>query len=178
MNDDSVFGNYYQPSEEPSQLPQGVDYSVWEYSYDISDYESSDNLPSADDLPELIPDDSDNFSSDDCLWQCPQVADIEHVIHGLDECEEKQAYQTLLDHNTTNREASSDWFPFTNELAFFLFIGRYDPDLAITRSITDYFLMILHTMQQNGVIAADYFIPKSASTVEKWWQYIPQPPLS
>ena len=95
MNDDSVFGNYYQPSNEASQLPADVDYSVWDFNYDISECESSDH----DDLPELIVDDSDNFSSADHVWHFPQVEDIERILHALDESEEKQAYQTKWSHS-------------------------------------------------------------------------------
>ena len=89
----------------------------------------------------------------------------------------KKGWEALLNQKTSIPDASNEWFPFPNALYLFLFIGRYDPSLAITRNIIKYFIKILKTLQNQGFIAPIYKIPSDGSEIERLWEHLPQLPL-
>ena len=55
----------------------------------------------------------------------------------------KDAWTSLLSFEKKYQNSSNDWFPFINELCLFLFIGRFDAKLGITREIMNFFLIQL-----------------------------------
>ena len=95
-----------------------------------------------------------------------------------DDKDVKQAWVNLLQQETDIPGATYEWFPFPNALYLLLFIGRYDPTLAITRNIINYFIKILKTLKQQGFISNNYKIPGDGSEVERLWSHLPQLPLS
>ena len=137
---------------------------------------NSDNDSDNDDINSNDSDNNDN-EADVRIW--PPTAQVTALLDTLpDNDPNKIAWQTLIDHNKWNSKADPDWYPFRNELHFLLFLARFDPNLGITRQIIQIFLDILQTLQKNGHITDTYNIPKHATTVEKWWQFIPKPPIS
>ena len=100
--------------------------------------------------------------------QAENKYDDEHV---------KQAWETLLQQKTSIPDSTHEWFPFPNALYLFLFVARYDPTIVITRNIINFFIKILKTLQQQGVIKPDYNIPSDGIVIERLWEHIPQLPL-
>lgn len=169
--------------------PRVADIEAVQQSFD-SDQESqhavldltlSDNTDSHDNISEHynneINSDTDSYSDSDD-WDFPTPDDVSQEINQLENLNpNKLAWQALLEHDDENSKAHVDWYPWRNELCMLLFLCRYDPTYGMTRNIIQCFLDILRTMKKNGHITANYFIPKDASTVEKWWKFIPKPPI-
>ena len=127
--------------------------------------------------------DSDPSSSQSCYssereYRIPTEREMIEMLQQLtDDNPTKRAWTNLIEFKEANKNATAEWFPFENELGLLLFVGRYDPQLSITRAIIQFFIKILRTLQENGHLNANYSIPKDASTVEKWMKNIPTPPI-
>lgn len=122
---------------------------------------------------------SSSLSSDNNQWRFPTTQQIREEINNLpqqDPC--RLAWESLLTSAIANDKDTPEWSPFNNGLCFMLFLLRYHPTLAVTRETMDNFLLILLTLQQQGIIDDEYYIPKCATTIEKWWCFIPKPPTS
>ena len=118
----------------------------------------------------IIDHDNDNW---------PNTTQILNLINELpDNDPNKIAWDSLINNQEESKNANiNDWYPFRNELCFLLFVGRFDPDRAITRQTMTYFCSILRTLQQNGHLNEDYFVPKNGNLIETWWKYLPTPPM-
>ena len=110
--------------------------------------------------------------------QPPTLEAIQQLLSQLPKTNlTKQAWQALLDKNKHPHGYSTEYFPFWNELCCFLFLGRYDDKLGITRNILDFFIVILKTLQTSGIVSQDYYIPASGAVIEEYWQNLPQVPV-
>ena len=89
----------------------------------------------------------------------------------------KQAWEALLKKNKHPHAYSNDWFPFINGLCTFLFVGRYDPKIGLTRAVVDFIIVIFKSLKQAGIIANDYYVPASGALIEEYWENLPQVPL-
>lgn len=143
------------------------------------------NMNNMENKPEVSGTDSDDESSSlsdqsqapPPQWQNPTSQQIREAISNLspnDHC--RQAWEALLQSAINNNDASDEWYPFINCLCFMLFLLRYHPTLAVSRETMDIFLIILLTLQTQGIIHQNYWIPTCATTIEKWWSYFPTPP--
>lgn len=123
--------------------------------------------------------DNESICSDDSNeWNYPPPQTVYDTINNLPETDpNKVAWLSLLQHESTNSKASPDWYPWRNELCVLLFLCRFDATYGITRNIIQCFLNILLTLKERGHINNEYFIPTDASTIEKWWDFIPKPPI-
>lgn len=121
---------------------------------------------------------SDDFKQErEPPFDYPNPNQLRNLIDGLPPHDpSKIAWEKLLSHEKENSLAEPDWYPFRNELCLLLWLGRYNPSLNITRSILQYFLKLLRTLQVNGHLNDEYFVPSNATTIEKWWDFIPKPP--
>ena len=117
-------------------------------------------------------------NSSQSVWQHPDAQYIKDKLENIpDNNPSKKAWQALFESTHVNENATTEWFPFENELGLMLFIARYDPQLNLTREHIKFFLLVLRTLQNHGILDANYFVPKSAYTIETWKKYIPKPPL-
>lgn len=107
----------------------------------------------------------------------PQQALVNALRQLPNDSPNKLAYQALQKHEEWNTKYEHvDWRPFANELAWMLFAGHVDPGLHVTRNILKWVLSMLHTLQTNGIIKQDYWIPRNATTIEQWKRFFPKPP--
>ena len=111
-----------------------------------------------------------------------ELPDTRRILNSVDSLPDndpnKIAWLSLINHNCESKFGDiNDWYPFGNELCFLLFVGRYDPDRAITREIITFFCSILHTLKQNGHLNGEYFVPKNGNVIETWWKHLPTPPM-
>ena len=112
------------------------------------------------------------------VWQDPDAQYIKRKLANIeDNNPSKKAWQALFESTHVNENATTEWFPFENELGLMLFIARYDPQLSLTREHIKFFLLVLRTLQNHGILDTNYFVPKSAYTIETWKKYIPKPPF-
>ena len=174
MNDEH-YARVNQPllKQQPSELEQ----EWWNYSDSDHGWSDSDNVS----VDVSSANNSNNFLfvEDESSWRFPTPQEIWQVMDDEKQANDvKKAYQILLTHKESHDEASDEWYPFVNLLCFLLFIGRFDPYLCLTDRCINFILILLHTLQAFGIIIRDYYIPKDASVVRKWFKNIPQPPLS
>lgn len=138
------------------------------------------NMWSGQDSERSYSSDPSQFSYDEHKgFQMPDQQHLQQELNNLRDDDKSQiAWNSLIKHNKSNKNASYQHYPFVNTACSLLFFGRFNPTLGITRNITQWVLTLLRTLQVEGHLDSEYFIPKDASTIEKWWKYIPQPPLS
>ena len=110
-------------------------------------------------------------------WKWPDQAELKQRYERLEPSSPSYlAWSRLVNHDVYNKNAELEWYPFQNELCFMLWLGRSDPSLGMTRNMLTWIINLLLTLKMNNHIDNDYFIPTHATTVEKWWRFIPQPP--
>ena len=120
-------------------------------------------------------DSSQDNDQSDLEW--PPTEEVLNVINQLPPTDAgRQAWEALIWHDCESTKADLDWYPWRNELCMLLFLCRYDPTYSISRNAIRCFIYILKTLQQNGHLRRDYWIPKYANTIEKWWKWLPKPP--
>ena len=102
-----------------------------------------------------------------------------NALRNIDnEAPNKLAWTSLLEHESWNDEAPNNWRPFDNGLCAMLFLGYVNPELHLTRNVLNWFLAVLHSLQQQGVIKNNYWIPADGTTIERWKRFFPVPPTS
>ena len=132
--------------------------------------------------------DNNNYNCDNNIvnpgniW--PTAAQVRHFIrtetdpqHPNDDKDIKLGWQTLLQQKTAIPDSTRDWFPWPNSLYLFLFVGRYDASLGITRNVVNFFIKILKQLQHEGHLDVSYKIPGDGSEIERLWTHLPQFPL-
>ena len=96
-NDVTFYGDYNHPANCPSRPPPDADHSIWNdsdnsdqwvYNVDYFEYD----MDSVSFVPNLIVDDGDFL----------KPKKLKNIVHELPKKEEKQAYETLLNHNIIN----------------------------------------------------------------------------
>jgi hypothetical protein len=112
-------------------------------------------------------------------WRWPSGTEIRNNINNLpDASPSKTSWQALIDHEKFNKKnANIHWKPFRNILCFFLWIGRHDPSIRWTRKQLQWILDVLRSVKDAGFITNDLWIPTDASTIEKWDNWFPMPPI-
>jgi hypothetical protein len=60
---------------------------------------------------------------------------------------------------------------------FFLWINRHDLCIRCTRKQLQWILDVLRCVKDYGFITNDLWIPSDASTVDKWYNWFPMPPI-
>ena len=78
----------------------------------------------------------------------------------------------------TRKQASHEWYPFVNELEFLLFMAYNDKTTGVTRQTLEFIISLLRTLQKNGHLHHEYFVPKTAVSITRLWQYLVEPPIS
>lgn len=164
-------------SNDSEQLSDSDDYDIAPnfYNYNYNDnYNYNQRQNNAHD---------NNMINGANIW--PTAAQVRHFIetktdphHPNDDKDIKLGWQTLLQQKTAIPNSTRDWFPFPNSLFLFLFVGRYDASLGITRNVINFFIKILKQLQHEGHLDASYQIPGDGSEIERLWTHLPQFPMS
>lgn len=186
MNSFRARAQGYNPNQHRWRHAQ--DSSTTSESEDVSDSDEHDvaphyynHNPNDNNNNVINPNDNNNnVINPNNIWPTgAQVRNfIEQEANPNDDKEIKLGWQTLLQQKTAIPNSTNDWFPFPNALYLFLFIGRYDASLAITRNIINFFIKILKTLQDQGHLDASYKMPGDGSEIERLWTHLPQLPLS
>ena len=160
------------------------------FKHDITDSEDSESDGFKHDITDSDDSHSDGFQHDIQLSSpAPIPPNIGHIfpdpsllrqrLHRLPpDDQSRNGWLSLLDCNQTNSRAEPPWNPFPNVLGMMLFMNMNNPALNMSRKCCQSFLKVLRTLQAEGHLNAEYYVPRHATTIEKWWRWIPQPPQS
>ena len=112
-------------------------------------------------------------------WQWPDQEQLRVQLNNLSPNDPSRlAWENLIDHENVNKNASNEWYPGRNIVDYLLFVGKNDPNWGMTRKMLQWIVDLLLTLQVEGYLDEDLKIPTNATTIEKWWIYIPKPPTS
>ena len=111
-------------------------------------------------------------------WHYPDQSELIEKLENPNNniCESaKEAWNGLIE--ARKCKGNVDWSPGTNIVEFLLVVLVADVSNGITREILKVIIVLLHTLQNHGVII-DMELPKSAQVIESMVEDFPKPRIS